>query len=208
MIDRKEIEDLLQQGSFLPAILALQEGSLDPAERQMLLGSAADRIVAELDGLKREERERRIYLRSLLQMVFRQVPGLAAVYRDQVRAVHGGDPVQTLYKNFKTWSDVASGHKSVRDGVDDTAESVRQGFEDAGESMRSGEFSENLKGFFDLAEQGFKAGLKSIDDALQGRTPAGGSPRSSQERPPQPEDPAADDDQETVRNVHVEVEDD
>ncbi|GAB6091286.1 hypothetical protein [Spirochaeta dissipatitropha] len=166
---RNRLNKLMEEKNYLAAILLLREIPQYSEDRQELPGLIAERLIEEIDSLSREKKERRLYLRSLLQMLMREVPGLAAIYRDQVRASSGeNDPMQQVYKNVKNWSDVASGKKSFRDGVDDTAENVQQGFEQAGESIRSGEFSENLKGFFNVAEQGIQSGLKTLDSFFQG----------------------------------------
>lgn len=165
---QERTERLLKQKKYLPAITVLQKAAIDREQKDELLGDTAECIVQELDSLPRDRRERRLYLRSLLQMVLREVPGLAAVYRDQARAASAkNDPVQDIYRNFKNWSDVVGGHKTVRDGVEDTAETVRQGFEQAEESVNNGEFAENLQGFLNIAEQGIRSGIRSLDDFFQ-----------------------------------------
>ncbi len=210
--NQERIENLMQQKNFLSAVLLLQESQLDTAVKHELLGRIAEQVVTEIDATRREQRERRVFLRSLLQMIFREVPGLAAVYRDQVRAVTGeGDPMQQMYKNVKNWSDVASGRKSVRDGMDDTAESVRQGFEEAGESVRNGEFSENFRGFLNLAEQGFRAGLKSIDEVLRGQSQPRTQAAAEEEIFSATTETEGGDDATTtttIRNVEIEIEED
>lgn len=144
----KRIQDMISDGNYVAAYTAIKESHMDDLDRTELTGKLVARIVDELSRCtRREDRERAVYLRTLLSWIFRDVPGLSTLYREQLRLAHRaeGDLASGIYRNFRTISDVAGGRKSVAEGFEETAEQIRAGFEEAAENLRSGDPAESVR---------------------------------------------------------------
>lgn len=206
---------LIRDGNFLGAGMLLRQRSLteeEPAERA---GELAGAIVDELTRLdRREDRERILYLRSIMAWLFRDIPGLSALYREQLSAAEGAGtgPMADIYRNVRTFADVATGRKKFSEGAEETAENLRHSFEDAAESFSSGRAGQSFDEFARAVETGLggnfsqfgdilrrftdptgASGMRSTekaaaaDDADARDTAAEGQPQSDRERPPRME---------------------
>ncbi|TVQ22108.1 MAG: hypothetical protein EA383_16035 [Spirochaetaceae bacterium] len=161
----ERIKGMIRDSNYVAAYTAIKESRLDELDRTELTGSMVAQIVDELSRCtKREDRERAVYLRTLLSWVFRDVPGLSALYREQLRLAHRseGDFATGLYRNFRTMSDVAGGRKTIAEGFEETAENLRTGFEEAADNLRAGDPSESVKTFMNAAENTIKDGLEQF----------------------------------------------
>jgi len=98
------------------------------------LGDISRRILGDLEGVPKSNTEKIVYLRTMLQYCFREFPGLSALYKEQLRLVHGkDDPIQEVLRNVQNVSDFASGTSQVQD----EAEKVfRQGIDTLGSLLR------------------------------------------------------------------------
>jgi hypothetical protein len=154
---------LITDRNYLGAQLFLKEAELEKDERDELMGMLATSVVDELSRTRRDDRERLVYLRSILAWILREIPGLGSLYREQLRAATGGGDVLTEFtRGLRNFGDVASGRKSVGEGFSDAAEDARRNFEDAGERFRSGESGERVNEFFEAAEKGIRQGLDQL----------------------------------------------
>ncbi len=161
----ERIKSMIQDSNYVAAYTAIKESSLEKLDRTELTGTMVARIVDELSRCtKREDRERAVYLRTLLSWIFRDVPGLSTLYREQLRLAHRseGDFATGLYRNFRTMSDVAGGRKTIAEGLEETAENLRTGFEEAADNLRAGDPSESVKSFMNAAENTIKDGLEQF----------------------------------------------
>lgn len=162
-IDR--IQEMIRDNNYVAAYTTIKESRLDDIEKTELSGKLVARIVDELSRCtKREDREKAVYLRTILSWVFRDIPGLSTLYREQLRLAHRGegDFATDLYRNFRNISDVAGGRKSVAEGFEETAENIRVGFEEATENLRSGDPTETVRTFMSAAETTIKDGLEQF----------------------------------------------
>ncbi len=160
---RARVSRLIDERNFLGAQLFLKETDIAEDERNELLGVLATAVVDELSRSRREDRERLAYLRSVLAWILREVPGLGALYREQLREVSGGtDPFSDFRRGLRSFGDVAAGRKSVRDGLSEAAEEARLRFDDAAEQLRSGEPPEDVADFLTAAEKGIRGGLDQL----------------------------------------------
>lgn len=162
-IDR--IQEMIRDNNFVAAYTTIKESRLDDIDKTELSGKLVARIVDELSRCtKREDREKAVYLRTILAWVFRDIPGLSTLYREQLRLAHRGegDFATDLYRNFRNISDVAGGRKSVAEGFEETAENIRVGFEEATENLRSGDPTETVRTFMSTAETTIKDGLEQF----------------------------------------------
>lgn len=162
-IDR--IQEMIRDNNYVAAYTTIKESRLDDIEKAELSGKLVARVVDELSRCtKREDKEKAVYLRTILSWVFRDIPGLSTLYREQLRLAHRGegDFATDLYRNFRNISDVAGGRKSVAEGFEETAENIRVGFEEATENLRSGDPTETVRTFMSAAETTIKDGLEQF----------------------------------------------
>ncbi len=156
---RAHLTRLISDRNYLGAQLYLREADLERDERNELLGMLATAVVDELSRTRRDDRERIVYLRSVLAWILREVPGLGSMYREQLRgAGGGGDALWQLTRGLRTFGDVAAGRTSFSDA----AEEARHDFEDATERLRSGESAEQVNDFLSSAEKGIREGLDQL----------------------------------------------
>lgn len=156
---RAHLTRLVSDHNYLGAQLYLREADLERDERNELLGMLATAVVEELSRTRRDDRERIVYLRSVLAWILREVPGLGSLYREQLRgAAAGGDAFSQLTRGLRTFGDVAAGRTSFSDAADE----ARHDFEDATERFRSGESSEQVNDFLSSAEKGIRDGLDQL----------------------------------------------
>ncbi len=184
----ERVERMLGEHNYVAAYTVVKKAEIAEDDRTELSGKIVTRLVDELSRCTRkEDRERAVYLRSLLAWIFRDIPGLASMYREQVRIANQRDDLaMDLYRGFKNFNDVASGRKSVSDGVQETMEGFQRNIDEAAERVRSGEADEVVRDFANMAEEGIKQGLSSLGKIFetlnQPRESARGDSRRS-ERP-------------------------
>ena len=160
---RAHLNRLIADRNYLGARLFLKDAEVADDERDELMGLLATAVVDELSRTRRDDRERIIYLRSVLAWILREIPGLGSFYREQLRGIAGGnDFFSEVARGVRTFGDVASGRRSVGEGMNDVADDARRSFEDATERIRSGESSEQLGEFFTNAEKGLRQGLDQL----------------------------------------------
>ena len=160
---KAHVTRLIGERNYVGAHLYLKEAELERAEYLELVGSVAGAIIDELSMTRRDDRERVYYLRSLLAWIFRDVPGLSALYREQVRESKGGtDVLGGLFRGVRNIGDVASGRKSVSEGIQDAAEDARRNVEDATEAARESDAGARIGEFLSFAEKGIRDGLDQL----------------------------------------------
>jgi hypothetical protein len=169
---------LLRDGNFLGAGMMLKNRTMSEEEEAERAGELAGAIVDELSRLdRRQERERILYLRSVLGWLLRDIPGLSSLYREQLQAAEGGStgPMADIYRNFKTFSDVAAGRKKFSEGAEEAAENLRRGFEDAAQTFSGGRGNEGFDQFMKAAEEGFRGGFDQFGELFRRFTEGGSS---------------------------------
>lgn len=170
---------MIRDANFLGAGMLLKKRGMSEEEEAERAGELAGAIVDELARLdRRQDRERILYLRSVLAWLFRDIPGLSSLYREQLQAAEGGNtgPMADIYRNLRTFADVASGRKKFSEGAEETAENLRRNFEDAAESFSSGRANDSFDQFVQTAEEGFKGGFAQFGELLKRFTEPGGEP--------------------------------
>jgi hypothetical protein len=174
--DLDKIDVLMDEGNYLAAYLRLRRLSEDDPAREEYLGLIAMRIIDELGNQPaRGNRERVFYLRSLLLSVFKEVPGLARLYKEQLyTAEQPVDSLGAFMKNMKAFNDVATGKRDMADVAEETIENIKNRMEDAGEEAQSADTDQQVKDFFDLAGEGLREGIKNVSsffDSVSKPTP-------------------------------------
>jgi hypothetical protein len=175
------LNDLLHQKNYLGAYQYLRELDIEKAERSASIGLVVTAIVEDLSVQPRQSRERVIYLRSVLSYVFKEYPGLTSLYREQLRVAQGKDDlISEVFKGFRNVADVATGRKTVNEGVEEAAEDMKDGFERSTGSS-----------FDDLgknAEKALRDGLEQVGNFFAGLN----RPRTTPpEETPDSDDPTA-----------------
>jgi len=157
------VNRFIGERNFIGAQLYIKRAEIDSAEREEFTGQLAAAVVEDLSRTRREDRERLAYLRGILAWVLRDVPGLATLYREQLRLSLGrSDVLSDLTRGLRNVGDVAGGRKSFQEGVQDATEDVRRNFEEAGERFRATEGGANVSDFFRVAERGIRDGLDQL----------------------------------------------
>lgn len=161
---------MVEERNYVGAYMAVKQSGLAEIDRSEITGKMVSAIVEELGRCtRRDERERAIYLRSLLAWIFRDFPGLSSLYREQVRIVHNrGDFASDMYQGLKNINDVAGGRKGVSEGIEETVSQVRQNLEDAAENFRAGDTGESFRSFVSAAETGIRDGLTQMGQIFEG----------------------------------------
>lgn len=170
------IEAAIDDGNYLSAYMTLQrekqkDGALGEQEVIDFTGRIVERIIDDLSRLpKRENRERIVYLRSLLVWIFKDVPGLSGVYREQLRILTGQTgPIADLLKtlNLRGVSNITGNEDAVADEVEDVVDTIKQNLEDVAEKVRTGDVNEQVRDFFTAAESGVRQGIRQLNDVLR-----------------------------------------
>ena len=116
------LRDLVADKNYLGAAQYLKELPLEAAERSAKMGTIITAVVDDLAS-HGNNRERTMYNRSVLSWLLRDYPGLATLYREQLRLTSGDTGVlPELTRGFRNMGDVLSGKKTVVEGVQDAAE--------------------------------------------------------------------------------------
>lgn len=159
--------ELVDEQNYLGAAQYLRETETDKSMRSARMGTVVEAVIRDLDKARsRSDRERVVYLRSVLAWLLKEFPGLASIYREQLRVASGGnDVLPDLARGFRNVNDVLSGKKTVQEGVEDA--------------------SEPLEGLADQAGKLFTDGLNQLGDFFSKMN--GGSPadESKKEKPGQ-----------------------
>ncbi len=154
---------LITDRNYLGAQLFLQKAEVEPGERDELMGMLATAVVDELSKTRRDDRERIMFLRSILAWILREIPGLGSLYREQLRATQPGSGIlPNVGRGIRNFTDVATGKKSVSEGFTEAADDARRSFEDAADRMRSEEPRERVNEFLSAAEEGIRSGLDQL----------------------------------------------
>lgn len=170
-----EVKRLLAERNYVGAGMIIRESESTDRERFEALGIAVGAIVTELEVEK--NRERIVYLRTMLSWYFREAPGLSYLYREQLRMIHGRPSAwQDLSNLAKFFRDLGAGagaggrSGTEGSGGESTADRAKE-FTDRFKS-RGEDFQEQMKDFFaesgiDLDEGMRRAG--DFFDSLSGK---------------------------------------
>ena len=184
---------LLRERNYVGAYSVVRAMS-NPDDRAEYAGLVAEALAQEL-STPRLARERAVYIRSLLVWVFRDFPGLSALYREQLRIAAGRSTGFDVLEGVRNIQDIATGRKTFEEGVGDTVESVRQGVES----------NEGVREFFDRAGENVKDAIDQFGRMFRVMSgdETGGADRGDQS--PQTNAPADGADDETEDPIRVEI---
>lgn len=140
-VEQKDLlSELLNDKNFLGAAQYLRELELEKAERSARMGAVVSAVIQDLGRARSGgDRERVVYLRSVLAWLLKEYPGLASIYREQLRIATGsGDIFPEFARGVRNMQDVFSGKKTVQEGMEDAAEPMEGFAEQAGEFIKDG----------------------------------------------------------------------
>lgn len=167
------IEGLLEEGNYLAACLHLKDGELDSADRYDLTGRVAIRIMNDLASQK--NREKIMFLRSILVWLFKDIPGLSYLYREQLRLASGGaNPLADAAKGLQWLSGLFSQGAGTGQSPRDTMEDIKQTVEDAAEGATGKSVQDQLNEMLSQAGEGVEEGIRKAADFFSS---LGGGPK-------------------------------
>lgn len=176
------VKDYLKEKNYLAACLTLKNIEMDDIDKYELTGEVAKYVVSDLAAEK--NREKILYLRSVLVWLFKDVPGLASVYREQLRMASGTpNPVRDFMRGVQTFSDLATGGKSV---------DVEEAVDGMSEALKPEAIQEKVKDFFSQAGVDIDEGIKRATDFFEAfgtgrKTGEDSDPRDVSDEPKKPE---------------------
>jgi hypothetical protein len=157
------IDKMLEEGNYLAAYLAIKESFSDKEKEIEYRGKCVTHILDELTvSERRRNREKVYYFRSLLLLIFEDVPVLARLYRRQLRTAKEVHTPLDFLKDLKELTDVAGNREELNERIEDTIEDIRDRIEDTTEGMKDGSTQDSLEGIVNLAGEGIKEGLKGF----------------------------------------------
>jgi len=173
-----EVKRLLDESNYVAVGMLIRNSTADEAERYEAVGLAVAAVMAELSVER--NRERIIFLRTMLSWFFREAPGLSSLYREQLRMIHGRpSPWQDISNIARFLGDLgagAAGGGGSAGGAAPDAEETAERVRDFSERLRErGEdFQEQVKDFFSQSGIDLDEGMKRANeffDSISGRRP-------------------------------------
>lgn len=160
------IERLLREKNYVGAYLTLREERIDPRGRNEYTGRIVERVMAELSsGTISPERAK--YLHSVAGWIFRDVPGLASLYREQLRSpTTRTNLLGDLVDGVRGVGDVLSGKRSLPDEVDGVVQDAKERIADSVDRAARSAPAKGVDGFFDAASEGLRGGLERLGEAF------------------------------------------
>jgi hypothetical protein len=162
----------LEDKNYIAACLYLKNEEIETEVKHEITGAVATRVIDDLS--QETNREKILYLRSILVWLFKDVPGLATVYREQLRLASGSQAfMRDLFRGARSFVDAATGG---------TSESVGEKVEEAADNLRPDVIQEKVKDFFSQAGVDVDDGIKKAQDffdslAGRNRPETGNNPR-------------------------------
>ena len=167
-----KLQGYLEDRNYIAACLYLKKEDIPEDIKYEITGEVASRVVDDLATEK--NREKILYLRSILVWLFKDLPGLASAYREQLRLASGNQRfVNDILRGVRSFADAATGGAS---------ETVQEKAEEVADNLNLDEIQEKVKDFFSGAGVNLEDGVKRAQeffDNLAGRrqNPSGDNPR-------------------------------
>jgi hypothetical protein len=165
-----KLRGYLEEQNYIAACLFLKKESLPEDARNEITGEVAKQVVDRLSVEKNKEKI--LYLRSILVWLFKDVPGLASVYREQIRLTSDNpNLMRDFLKGARAFADVATGG-----GSEEFGEKV----EEATENLRPEAIQEKVRDFFSGAGIDVDEGIQKAKDFFDSLA---GMPQSNSPEP-------------------------
>ena len=159
--DQARFDALVQTENWLGAWTYVKAKVNDKTEESVLIGTLANGLQKSLSAARqKDDKERMAYLRSLLAWTLRDYPGLASLYREQLRpsGIPGiPDGLQDIWRDF---GDIISGRKTIDENFQ---EKLRDAASHLSPDINT---AENLSKFAKNAEQELNKGIAGLRSFL------------------------------------------
>ena len=158
-MDREDIlfklKGYLEDSNYIAATLFLKNEDIPDDTRYEITGEVASGVVDDLGSEKNKEKI--LYLRSILVWLLKDIPGLATAYREQLRLASGGQAMmRDFVRGVRNFADVTTGGAT----------------EEVADNLRPDVIQEKVKDFFSNAGVDIDDGIKKAQDffdSLAGR---------------------------------------
>jgi len=162
------LDKLIEQGNFLAAYLFLSESSFNKEEKIEYTGKIVHYILDNLSSSSvRRSKEKVYFYRSLLIQILTDVPGLARIYRRQLRLAQEASSPFDFLKGIKDLASFSGDKEELKERIEDAMEDFSEKLEDTAEDISDGSIDNSLKDFLSVAEDGIKEGFKGFSDFLK-----------------------------------------
>jgi hypothetical protein len=142
-----KLQGYLEDKNYVAACLFLKNEGMPEDALYEITGEVARKVVDDLASEKNKEKI--LYLRSILGWLFKDVPGLATVYREQLRLASGGSGIMRDFaRGFRDFADVTTGGAS----------------EEVADNLRPEVIQEKVKEFFSQTGVDIDDGIKKARD--------------------------------------------
>ena len=149
-----KLQGYLEDKNYVAACLYVKNEEIPDDTKYEITGEVATRVIDDLAVEKNKEKI--LYLRSIMVWLLKDVPGLAAAYREQLRLASGSQRIMRDFLNgVRTFADVTTG--GVSESVHDKAEEVA-------ENLNPDAIQEKVKDFFSQAGVNLDDGIKKAQD--------------------------------------------
>jgi len=159
--DQERFDSLVRLENWLGAWTYVKACAIDRTEESALIGTMANGLQKSLTAARqKDDREKMAYLRSLLAWILRDYPGLASLYREQIRpSGFPGIPdgLQDIWRDF---GDIISGRKSFDENFQEKLRDAAVHF--TGEANPA----DNINKFAKSAEQELNKGIAGLRSFL------------------------------------------
>ncbi|MBN1699704.1 MAG: hypothetical protein JW881_19475 [Spirochaetales bacterium] len=161
------VDSMLDEGNYLAAYLHIKESAPGKEKEIEYKGKCVMRILDELTvSERRRNREKLHYYRSLLLLIFQDVPALARFYRGQLRSLRDAQNPLDFLRDLKEIAEATGNREEFERRVEDTIEDIKDRMEDTADSIRDGSAQESLENLVNIAGDGIKEGLKGFSRFL------------------------------------------
>jgi hypothetical protein len=199
--DEDFILTMMKSHNYLGAYEVLKQLDISKAERAAYVGEILQAAIEDLAISSKQSKEKTIYLRTIITYVSKEFPGLANLYREQLRIATGKDDLFTeLFKGAKNVGDVATGKKTLEEGVEQAKEDIQTGFE----SM----FGTSVDSIAKEAGTFFSQGLEQLSSFFGSPGPEKKTDQSKEERESKNPSDSDDTSEESVQDIIIENEND
>ncbi|MEW5815810.1 MAG: hypothetical protein AB1798_10515 [Spirochaetota bacterium] len=166
--ESSDIEALIDGGNYLAAYLKIKNLPEDDPKKDELAGRVVMKIVEDLGNAQKKDAEEKVfYLRSLLIWIFKDVPGLSLIYRDQLKSSRkSSQPVLDFFNTLKEIGERPLQPQDVAQKIEETVLNIKQNIDDAAQRLNNDEVREQVRDLFTLAETGVREGLKQVSDII------------------------------------------
>ncbi|MBN2533762.1 MAG: hypothetical protein JXB88_12775 [Spirochaetales bacterium] len=162
------INKLLEQRNYLSAYLYLKETSVSRETELEYTGRIVQDILGELTySTGRRNKEKVYFYRSLLLMIFQDIPGLARIYRRQLHIAREPESPLAFLKHLRALTDFSTDKDDLKESIEDTMEEISEKVEDAREDIEEGKLDDSVKDLFSLAEDSIKQGIKGFNEFIK-----------------------------------------